>query len=881
MKVNPSIVKLICLRMALLIGLVIGNIQVFGQTTCYWTGSGPWSPNIPPTTGPSTSGNTYIVQSGTCNITASGKLLNLIIDNNAYCNISSGVILNALNSIDIFGTLINNSSDVTTETLLVESSGSLDNGMTTPNASISINTKFSIGGNISNAVNIWNYYMAFSINSNARILEIFNSKTVSLKNLVYSYSGLAYLGQLTIRENATFSSGEGLNINNNLLMQGGNLIDSASLTTNNFTATNANFITSPTSSTLTILNSGNINSGATSITSNIDISGKTLQIDGSTSNLQVNNATTTIGTLTLTNGGTYQSTASLASSLNITSVSSIDGHLTLNNNTTVNTFPSSISVSGANSSIDYLNKAGLSLSVTGPGTSLNHITARYLSFTDIPGSTPATLGNSTLDSINLSSTANVTLNNPVTINKHAKIYTTGVLTSNGNLTISDGSALYFIQNSAIVGNVIMKRNLTYQGLTQFGSSLDIALTDFGSDWIGQYLESNNPGSARWVKLTSGNLIRGQGYERSTSAAREFSVIGRPNVSAVSLPLSYTTTNNTTWNGQRGFNLVSNPYTAPISISDFFTNNTNISQSIQLWDNTTGTGTGDYIVVDASGIVTGGINPVHIALASTGYLAPQQGFFVKANDAGRNVNFNYSQVTESLNNNFLKSAIAMDYIKLQIKSTSGLYNEMVVRFIDGATDNFDNKYDAYKFKGNANIALYSKLEKEDLIIQSYSPLTQDKSVKVGVRAMKDENYTFQIPNFNNFSLQNKIYLKDQITGTITDLRTSNYTVRLSGDTIDSRFTLLFTGNAQTSLKNALDQSDIAVYPSNGNWYINFDREQINAYIKIYDLNGRLLYTENVPSIIGNYEMKYDLQKNTIYIVNVVSNTSTYTKKILAQ
>jgi len=47
---------------------------------------------------------------------------------------------------------------------------------------------------------------------------------------------------------------------------------------------------------------------------------------------------------------------------------------------------------------------------------------------------------------------------------------------------------------------------------------------------------------------------------------------------------------------------------------------------------------------------------------------------------------------------------------------------LLAFVNGASDEFDNLYDAIKLKGNKSIAFYSLLNKQELAIQSFTQAT---------------------------------------------------------------------------------------------------------------------------------------------------------------
>src|SRR5208283_2837048 len=117
------------------------------------------------------------------------------------------------------------------------------------------------------------------------------------------------------------------------------------------------------------------------------------------------------------------------------------------------------------------------------------------------------------------------------------------------------------------------RNYGSSGWIYYGVPFTgILRSALGSDgqqiYMNKYVESSG-GPSRWVTVGgSETLGLGTGYiiAMATQVNDTIGCSGQPQVDAVPVNgLTYTTTNGSWFDYQRGYNLVANPYTAPISI----------------------------------------------------------------------------------------------------------------------------------------------------------------------------------------------------------------------------------------------------------------------------------------------------------------------------
>jgi len=142
----------------------------------------------------------------------------------------------------------------------------------------------------------------------------------------------------------------------------------------------------------------------------------------------------------------------------------------------------------------------------------------------------------------------------------------------------------------------------------------------------------------------------------------------------------------------------------------------------------------------------------------------------------------------------------DQFYMSVKNSEGLYDEILIAFMEGMTSGLDISSDAGKLKGNKNIALYSVLVEDngsDFIHQAMPPLNDEKSeVKIGVDVSNAGNYAFKIKELENFDETTNIKLEDLETGKQIDFyETGEYSFNINEPgQIRERFVLHFNNAA---------------------------------------------------------------------------------------
>ena len=259
-----------------------------------------------------------------------------------------------------------------------------------------------------------------------------------------------------------------------------------------------------------------------------------------------------------------------------------------------------------------------------------------------------------------------------------------------------------------------------------------------------------------------------------------------------------------------------------------------------------------------------------------YIPVGQAFMVQASGASPALTMN-NDVRVHSSQSFLKKT-QEDSDLLRIKAMANNYSdESIIRFREGATDDFDGNYDAGKMYGmGGSPQLYSfSADNHKLSINSIEPTTESKSINLGFELDKTGEVTFEFSSMESFDPQIPVKLLDIKTNTITDLNSnSEYTFHHHPDNDPLRFKVLL--NNASSLEK-LEKSNLLIYFSTGELHFDFPGEKSSKIrVHIYNTNGQKVFSTSLAQ--GQSSIPVSGLSKGIYMIQVISNDFSVTKKV---
>ncbi|MCP2028220.1 hypothetical protein L1276_003388 [Flavobacterium sp. HSC-32F16] len=516
----------------------------------------------------------------------------------------------------------------------------------------------------------------------------------------------------------------------------------------------------------------------------------------------------------------------------------------------------------------------------------------------------STTGNLSGCSCTVDSGVNVTINS-----NHTLTITNAVTNSDGTLTFENNSSLLQTTNAINTGNIIYKRNTSTRryDYTYWSSPIvrtpAYTLHDLSPNTLADKYTSYNP-NASWVISYGGVLEMAQGQGYSVRGPQNFDIVspaiqvvsfeGVPNNGSISVPLV----------GPDRFNLIGNPYPSAIYADQFiFDNQANLYGTLYFWTHNTppsngGVGTAykynsaDYAIYNISGsTVIGSLSGQGAGssgnqAAPLGYIAAGQAFFAKSKTTSPAVFTNTMRVPGSnsqffkTNNSSKTTELERHRVWLNLTNTEGAFKQLLIGYIEGATNFWDHNYDAISFNGNPYLDFYSINEGQKLVIQGRAlPFNESDVIPLGYRSAIAGQFTIAIDHTDGVLSNKIIYLEDKVTNTIHNLQASNYNFTTAIGTFPERFLIRY-GSGSTLGVDDLENQNNSFYASVKDKNIRLNAvSDVMKEVSIFDVSGKLLYNnkkiDNAELQISNFQ-----SGNQVLIVKVtLGNGNIVTKKIV--
>ena len=363
---------------------------------------------------------------------------------------------------------------------------------------------------------------------------------------------------------------------------------------------------------------------------------------------------------------------------------------------------------------------------------------------------------------------------------------------------------------------------------------------------------------------SGYLIRMPNNHPATPLVWTGSFTGVPNNGSVGV----TVTNGT-------YNAIGNPYPSTLDADTFITDN-NIAEALYFWRKTNNAATSSYATYTLAGGVSNSSGDP-LGLTPNGIIQVGQGFIAKSTSTS--FDFTNSMRIEDNSDQFFRLAPEdKNRLWLNLTSTSGYFGQMLVAYMDTATLGIDAAIDGRYFNDFAT-SLTSLIDNEEFTIQGRPlPFDVNDVVTLGFKSSEAGTFTISINQLEGlFEADNQnIYLKDNLTNTVHDLKTRGYTFASEVGVFNTRFELVYE-NLLALTQPAFSKNSVVVYNKNEDIVVN-SGGVLMSKIQIYDIEGRLLLER---SSINSNEVQFNLgSTNQVLIIKIFSNENEIvTKKIV--
>ncbi|OXA98980.1 hypothetical protein B0A72_22930 [Flavobacterium pectinovorum] len=217
--------------------------------------------------------------------------------------------------------------------------------------------------------------------------------------------------------------------------------------------------------------------------------------------------------------------------------------------------------------------------------------------------------------------------------------------------------------------------------------------------------------------------------------------------------------------------------------------------------------------------------------------------------------------------------------LNMTNTKGVFKQMLVGYVQGATNEYEDRYDGVSFNANPYVDFYSVDNGNNYVIQGRAlPFTDTDQVPLGYNTTITGDFTISIDKTDGDLSSHAIYLEDKKTGVIHDLTTSDYTFTTEKGTFTDRLVLRYTNKTLGTGDFENIENGLLVSVKDKTIKVTSSTENIKE-VTVFDISGKLLYSKKKA---GTTELQIqNLQSsNQVLLVKVtLDNDFTTTKKII--
>jgi endonuclease I len=437
-----------------------------------------------------------------------------------------------------------------------------------------------------------------------------------------------------------------------------------------------------------------------------------------------------------------------------------------------------------------------------------------------------------------------------------------------NFRVQNNANLVQINNISNTGNItVLKNSANILRLDYTAWSSPVAnqnLLSFSPQTLTNRFYTYNPGATTTptaytlINPTTNNFVTGKGYlirspnTWSASTASPFigQFTGIPN-------------NGEYFNAiQVGYNLVGNPYAASIEGSHFIATNRTV-ENLYFWTHTSQAVGGIYTLNNFASYTTlGGVASAAGGAIPDGSIKPGQGFYLYTSE-NENIWFHNALRYNTMNSQFFRQTKSSDLFRLNLSSSDKNYNQILIGYTEKATNDFDLGIDGKIFEYD-DAMLYSLLKNEKYVIQGKGNFTENDVVYLGLKIKNKGLYSIFFENKEGVFTSQKVYLKDNSTGSISDLSQPYYFMSEEG-IFNNRFEIVYKKEKNT----VVEEYHVISISDENSIKISSSQKEI-AQVIVYDVLGKEIKKQNGNT--RNFEIQLN-KNNQVLLLEITLKDGT--------
>jgi hypothetical protein len=418
--------------------------------------------------------------------------------------------------------------------------------------------------------------------------------------------------------------------------------------------------------------------------------------------------------------------------------------------------------------------------------------------------------------------------------------------------------------------------------------------------------TTGPNPQSWVNgIANMPMLAGKGYiirapngfpSAGTGNIFEGIFEGVPNNGLITLPAQ---------GGSSNWNLIGNPYPAAIDANKFLLANSNVLDgTIRFWTHNTlpsaipsypgfpihalNYSSDDYATYNLSGSIGIPSNNTGNNNSTPGrFIGAGQSFMIEGGSLSGNVVFNNEMRKVEIgynNSQFFRNGFSNENevdrkrLWLELIHQNGKFNQTMVGYIEGATNDLDWGYDAM-VRNSGSLSINSFVGDNKLSIQGKAlPFSTNDIIPLGFTTSLSGEFLIKLYQYDDFFEDQPVFLFDKYTNIFYNIKEEMYAFTSDSGIFDDRFELRFTDENLSLNPNLYSNNTILCYKKDNFIMIKSKDTQINT-VQIFDSAGRFLYEEKDINKTELLVTDLKLDKQLLFIQIITYDNKKLIKKII--
>jgi len=156
------------------------------------------------------------------------------------------------------------------------------------------------------------------------------------------------------------------------------------------------------------------------------------------------------------------------------------------------------------------------------------------------------------------------------------------------------------------------------------------------------------------------------------------------------------------------------------------------------------------------------------------------------------------ISNKIEKNKINVVTERNRVWLNFTNTGGAFKQILVGYVTGATNGWDNLYDGVSLDSNPYVDFYSINSDKYLTIQGRAlPFVNTDVVPLGYKTVIAGTFEISIDHVDGVLVNQDIFLEDKTTGVFHNLKKGSYSFSTSTGRFNDRFALVYIDNTVVS------------------------------------------------------------------------------------